>query len=165
MVFTRVEPLRGKPAWLNRWMNRALVGTYYPETAHPISRRLFRLYEPVCRWVLDRPKTTLAIAGAIVLTTLPVFIQLGSEFMPPLYEGSLLFMPTTLPGISVTEAQRLMQVQDQILRGFPEVDRVFGKAGRAETATDPAPFSMMETTVVFKPCAVRMAPRHDLKTS
>ncbi len=73
--------------------------------------------------------------------------------MPPLYEGSLLFMPTTLPGLSVTGAQELMQKQDQILKSFPEVDRVFGKAGRAETATDPAPFSMMETTVLLKPDA------------
>jgi Cu(I)/Ag(I) efflux system membrane protein CusA/SilA len=150
MLFTRVDPLPGK-GWMNRWLNRALVGTYYPEEAHPISRRLFRIYEPVCRWVLDKPRTTIAIAGAVVLTTLPVFWLLGSEFMPPLYEGSLLFMPTTLPGISVTEAQRLMQIQDRILRTFPQVERVFGKAGRAETATDPAPFSMMETTVVLKP--------------
>ena len=84
-------------------------------------------------------------------TTVPVYLRLGSEFMPPLYEGSLLYMPTTLPGISVTEAQRLLQTQDKILHAFPEVETVFGKAGRAETSTDPAPFSMMETTVVLKP--------------
>jgi len=83
--------------------------------------------------------------------TIPAYFKLGSEFMPPLNEGAILYMPTTLPGISVTEAQRLMQVQDKILKSFPEVERVFGKAGRAETATDPAPLSMMETTVILKP--------------
>jgi Cu(I)/Ag(I) efflux system membrane protein CusA/SilA len=84
-------------------------------------------------------------------STVPIYFKLGSEFMPPLYEGSILYMPTTLPGISVTEAERLLQTQDRILKSFPEVDRVFGKAGRAESSTDPAPFSMMETTVLLKP--------------
>jgi Cu(I)/Ag(I) efflux system membrane protein CusA/SilA len=83
--------------------------------------------------------------------TVPVFFRLGSEFMPPLDEGTLLYMPTTLPGMSVTEASRLLQVQDRIIRSFPEVERVFGKAGRVESATDPAPYSMMETVVVLKP--------------
>jgi Cu(I)/Ag(I) efflux system membrane protein CusA/SilA len=86
-----------------------------------------------------------------MLSTVPVYLKLGSEFMPPLYEGTLLYMPTTLPGLSVTEAQKLLQAQDKILKSFPEVERVFGKAGRAETSTDPAPFSMMETTVMLKP--------------
>ena len=87
------------------------------------------------------------IAGALALiaVTVPVYQRLGSEFMPPLDEGALLYMPTTLPGISVAEAQTLLQVQDRILMRFPEVERVLGKAGRAETSTDPAPFSMMET--------------------
>jgi len=151
MLFARIDPYKTRWAWLNAGLNRTLIGTYYPEEKHPVSRRLFQLYEPVCREVLKRPTLTLVIAGLLVLTTIPVFRQLGSEFMPPLYEGSLLFMPTTLPGISVTEAQRLMQIQDHIIRQFPEVERVFGKAGRAETATDPAPFSMMETTIVLKP--------------
>src|SRR5208337_3937143 len=92
----------------------------------------------------------IAAAIAIVVLTLPVFNRLGSEFMPPLNEGTLLYMPTTLPGISVTEAQPLLHIQDRVLRSFPEVERVFGKAGRAETSTDPAPFSMMETTVILK---------------
>ena len=83
--------------------------------------------------------------------TVPVYQKLGSEFMPPLDEGALLYMPTTMPGISVAEAQKLLQVQDRILMRFPEVERVFGKAGRAETSTDPAPFSMMETIVLLKP--------------
>jgi Cu(I)/Ag(I) efflux system membrane protein CusA/SilA len=83
--------------------------------------------------------------------TVPAFLSLGSEFMPPLYEGSILYMPTTLPGISVTETSKLLQAQDRILKSFPEVERVFGKAGRVESSTDPAPFSMMETTVLLKP--------------
>jgi Cu(I)/Ag(I) efflux system membrane protein CusA/SilA len=101
----------------------------------------------VLRW----PKATIAAAFLIVLSTVPAYLRLGHEFMPPLNEGSLLYMPTTLPGISVTEASRLLQVQDRILRSFPEVKSVFGKAGRAESSTDPAPFSMMETTVVLRP--------------
>jgi copper/silver efflux system protein len=94
---------------------------------------------------------TIIAALLIVLLTAPVYFRLGSEFMPPLDEGALLYMPTTLPGISVTEAQRLLQAQDKIIKSFPEVERVFGKAGRAETATDPAPFSMMETVIALKP--------------
>src|SRR5204863_1053960 len=94
---------------------------------------------------------TLAAALALVASTVPVFLGLGSEFMPPLNEGDFLYMPTALPGMSVTEAQRVLQIQDRILRTFPEVERVFGKAGRADTPTDPAPFSMVETTVLLKP--------------
>ncbi|HRI49035.1 MAG TPA: efflux RND transporter permease subunit [Pseudomonadota bacterium] len=151
MIFTRMEPLRFAPrplAWLT---NQLVVGKYYPEERHPISRILFWLYEPVCRAVLRRPLWTLAGAAVLVATTVPVYQRLGSEFMPPLYEGSLLYMPTSLPGMSVTEAARLLTQQDRILRGFPEVQTVFGKAGRAETSTDPAPLSMMETTLVLKP--------------
>ena len=90
-------------------------------------------------------------AVALVVVTVPVFMGLGSEFMPPLDEGDLLFMPTTVPGISVREAQKLLQTQDRILAQFPEVERVLGKAGRAESATDPAPLSMMETVIQLKP--------------
>ena len=115
------------------------VGRYYPEEQHPISKRLFRIYEPACNFVLRHKALTLIVALLLVLTTIPVYFQLGSEFMPPLYEGSLLYMPTTMPGISVAEAQRLLQTMDKQLREFPEVERVFGKAGRAETSTDPAP--------------------------
>jgi Cu(I)/Ag(I) efflux system membrane protein CusA/SilA len=103
--------------------------------------------------VLRHRKATLWIAAALVLATIPIYRQLGSEFMPPLREGSLLYMPTTLPGISVSEAQQLLQAQDRILKSFPEVERVFGKAGRIESSTDPAPFSMMETVVLLKPKA------------
>ncbi|MGA2602494.1 MAG: efflux RND transporter permease subunit, partial [Bryobacteraceae bacterium] len=118
---------------------------------HPISRVLIRLYEPVCAWSLRWKWTVIAAALAIVAVTVPVYRKLGSEFMPPLDEGTLLYMPSTLPGISLSEAQRLMQVQDRIIRAFPEVETVLGKAGRAETSTDPAPLSMMETVVVLKP--------------
>jgi len=151
MMFTRMEPFRFRPRPLAWLVNKLAVGTYYPEEKHPISRLLFRLYEPVCRMVLRRPLLTIAAALALVVSTVPIYLRLGSEFMPPLHEGSILYMPTTLPGLSVTEAARLLQTQDKILRSFPEVETVFGKAGRAETSTDPAPLSMMETTVVLKP--------------
>src|SRR4029078_4790403 len=130
-----------------------VVGKYYPEERHPISRLLFKIYEPPVRWGLRHPKTTIALAVVLVLITVPVYFQLGSEFMPPLNEGVLLFMPTTLPGISIAEAQSLLQLQNKLLMEIPEVEQVFGKAGRADTSTDPAPLSMMETTVLLKPLA------------
>jgi copper/silver efflux system protein len=145
MLFTRMKPLKN---WL---LNAFIVGRYYPEEKHPVSRVLFWLYEGPCRLVLRWPKTTIALAVLIVGTTVPVYLKLGHEFMPPLNEGDILYMPTTFPGISVTEAQRLMETQDKILRQFPEVLSVHGKAGRADTSTDPAPFSMMETVVQLKP--------------
>jgi Cu(I)/Ag(I) efflux system membrane protein CusA/SilA len=151
MLFTRMEPfkIRFRPlAWL---ANTLLVGTYHAEEQHPISRFLHRIYEPPCRFVLRHAWATLAAGVGMVLLTIPIYMKLGSEFMPPLNEGTLLYMPTTLPGMSVGEAQNILQTQDRILRGFPEVESVFGKAGRAETSTDPAPFSMMETTIVLKP--------------
>lgn len=151
MLFARIEPFSFRPRFLAKLATNAFVGTYYAEEKHPISRVLLKLYEPVCRFVLRHPKKIIALAFALVLGSLPVYFQLGREFMPPLAEGTILYMPTTLPGISVTEAQRLLEAQDRILKSFPEVERVFGKAGRAETSTDPAPFSMMETTVILKP--------------
>jgi Cu(I)/Ag(I) efflux system membrane protein CusA/SilA len=151
MIFTRMEPLRFAPRPLCWLTNQLVVGTYYPEERHPISRVLFFVYEPVCRAVLRRPLWTLAGAALLLASTIPIYQRLGSEFMPPLYEGSLLYMPTSLPGMSVTEAARLLSEQDRLLRRFPEVQTVFGKAGRAETSTDPAPLSMMETTLVLKP--------------
>jgi Cu(I)/Ag(I) efflux system membrane protein CusA/SilA len=128
-----------------------LVGTIHSEEKHPISRVLMRSTSRWCAWSLRWKWLVIAGALALVAVTVPVFQKLGSEFMPPLDEGALLFMPTTLPGISVAEAQRLMQAQDRILMRFPEVERVLGKAGRAETSTDPAPFSMMETMISLKP--------------
>lgn len=151
MMFTRMDYLHFRPQWLSKIWNTVTVGRYYSEEKHPISKILFKIYEPACRWVLEHRVKTIVASLLLVLTTIPVYLRLGSEFMPPLYEGSLLYMPTTLPGLSVTQAQKLMQTMDKVLMGFPEVDRVFGKAGRAETSTDPAPFSMMETTVLLKP--------------
>ncbi|MDX6768786.1 MAG: CusA/CzcA family heavy metal efflux RND transporter [Elusimicrobiota bacterium] len=151
LLFTRLEPYTFRPHWLSRLATVLLVGRIYPEEQHPISRPLFAFYQPIVEWVIDRRKQVVLAAAAFVALTVPIYFLLGSEFMPPLYEGTILYMPTTLPGISVTEAQKLLQTQDRILKSFPEVERVFGKAGRAETSTDPAPFSMMETTVVLKP--------------
>lgn len=151
MLFTRVSEFKFRPRPVAAVANAVLVGRYYSEEQHPVSRVLFRLYEKPCRWVLKHPWAVIGISIALVATTVPAFLKLGSEFMPPLNEGVILYMPTTMPGISVTEAQRLMQTQDRLLRTFPEVVSVFGKAGRADTSTDPAPFSMMETTVVLKP--------------
>jgi Cu(I)/Ag(I) efflux system membrane protein CusA/SilA len=151
MMFTRMDPIRARPRWLGRALTTALVGRYYPEEKHPISKILFRLYEKPCRLVLRHPKKVIALSALVVATTVPVYMKLGHEFMPPLNEGVILYMPTTLPGLSVTEAQRLMQIEDRILKSFPEAVSVWGKAGRADTSTDPAPFSMMETTVVLRP--------------
>ncbi len=151
MLFSRVDPFRLKKKWLEKIANTLLVGTYHPEEEHPISRVLFRLYDGPCRWVLEHPKRVIAGAALLVAVSIPVYFRLGSEFMPPLNEGTILYMPTTLPGISVTEARNLLLAQDKILATFPEVETIFGKSGRAETSTDPAPLSMMETTVQLKP--------------
>ena len=126
-------------------------GRIRPESRNPINRLLIALYAPVVRGVLRFRKTTIALAILALILTVPAFVRLGSEFMPPLNEGMIFYMPTTLPGISVTQASRLLQMQDRMLKTFPEVEWVFGKAGRAETSTDPAPFSMGETTVMLKP--------------
>ncbi len=152
MMFARIEPFRFRPAWLSWAATRALVGTYQSEERHPVSRLMHRLYERPCRFVVRHARATIAVAALLVATTIPAYLRLGSEFMPPLDEGTILFMPSAVePGMSVAEAQRALQVQDKILMTFPEVERVFGKAGRANTSTDPAPFTMMETTVLLKP--------------
>lgn len=151
MLFARVEPFRFKPGWFAKIASNVAVGKYYSEEKHPISVFLHRIYEPPCRFLVKHAKTTVMVAALLVVGTIPAYLSLGSEFMPPLNEGTLLYMPTTLPGLSQTEAQRILQVQDRLIRTVPEVDRVFGKAGRADTATDPAPFSMMETVIVLKP--------------
>ncbi len=126
-------------------------GRIRPEGRNPVNRFLIALYMPVIQWVLRFRKTTIALALLALILTVPAFMRLGSEFMPPLNEGMIFYMPTTLPGISVTQSSRLLQMQDRILKSFPEVEWVLGKAGRAETSTDPAPFSMGETTVMLKP--------------
>jgi len=151
LLFTHARNFGFRPRWLCRVTNAVLVGKIEPEEKHPLSRFLMRVYQPVVEFVLAHKWAVVIAAVAVVAATVPIYQRLGSEFMPPLNEGVILYMPSTLPGISVTEAQQLLQVQDRILRQFPEVERVLGKAGRAETSTDPAPFSMMETTVVLKP--------------
>ncbi len=126
-------------------------GRIRPARSNPITRVLMALYRPVLRrilaWRWAVLALTLAAAGA---TAIPIS-RLGSEFMPPLWEGDLLYMPTTLPGVSITKAREILQQTDRILRDFPEVEQVFGKVGRADTATDPAPLSMIETTILLKP--------------
>jgi Cu(I)/Ag(I) efflux system membrane protein CusA/SilA len=151
LLFTHMKNFEFRPRWLARVTNAVLVGTIHSEETHPISKILIRLYAPVCELALRWKWVVLAGSVTLVVLTVPVFEKLGSEFMPPFDEGSLLYMPSTLPGISVTQAQQLMQVQDRIIKKFPEVSTVLGKAGRAETSTDPAPFSMMETVIVLKP--------------
>jgi Cu(I)/Ag(I) efflux system membrane protein CusA/SilA len=151
MLLTRRERFAFRPGWLASAANAAFVGTIRPEERHPVSRFLMRVYEPAARWTLDHKGAVFAIALVLMASTIPVFLGLGSEFMPPLEEGALFYMPTTMPGISATEAQRILQITDRVLKGFPEVARVLGKAGRAETATDPAPLSMFETVIVLEP--------------
>jgi Cu(I)/Ag(I) efflux system membrane protein CusA/SilA len=153
MLFTRRKPFSFQPRWLCRVTNALVVGAIHAEEKHPISRPLIRLYQPVAAWALRWNWAVIAAALALVAVTVPVFYKLGSEFMPPLDEGSILYMPSTAPGISLTEAQKLLQVTDRIIKQFPEVDRVLGKAGRAETSTDPAPLSMLETVIILKPTA------------
>jgi Cu(I)/Ag(I) efflux system membrane protein CusA/SilA len=126
-------------------------GRITPEKRNPISRFLIRLYEPIVRFIIKWRRATVALALIILVVTIPFFFKLGSEFMPPLNEGSLMDMPITQPGISITEVSRILQVRDKIIKQFPEVETVFGKIGRAETPTDPAPISMFETTITLKP--------------
>ena len=151
LLFTHAKNFEFRPRILARLVNAVLVGKIRQEEHHPISRVLIQVYQPVAAWTLRWKWLVLAGAFALVYVTVPVYNKLGSEFMPPLDEGALLFMPTTVPGISATEAQRLLQMQDRIIARFPEVDQVLGKAGRAETSTDPAPLSMAETIVTLKP--------------
>ncbi len=125
-------------------------GKIRSENKHPLSKVLIRMYRPVIRFVLKHRLATILVAVLIVLATLFPLSKLGSEFMPPLNEGDLLYMPTTLPGISITKAKELLQQTDRIIASFPEVESVFGKIGRADTATDPAPLTMIETTITLK---------------
>jgi len=128
-----------------------IKGKITPEERNPVNRGLVRIYNPVVKFALRFKKAVLLGALAIVIITLIPFSRLGSEFMPPLNEGSILYMPTAVPGMSITEAAKILNAQDRMLMKFPEVERVFGKIGRAETATDPAPLSMVETVVTLKP--------------
>ena len=126
-------------------------GRILPERRNPLSRLLVFLYRPVIRAAIRVRWLTIAVAVVVLSATWYPLQRIGSEFMPPLYEGDLLYMPTTDPGISITKARQLLQQTDRIIASFPEVERVFGKVGRADTATDPAPLSMIETTIMLKP--------------
>jgi Cu(I)/Ag(I) efflux system membrane protein CusA/SilA len=126
-------------------------GKIAPEHKNPVNRFLIWMYQPVAHWALRFPKIVLLLAAVVLALTVPAFMKLGSEFMPPLYEGSLLYMPTGLPGQSITQTAHVTQLEDKIIKQFPEVVSVFGKGGRARTSTDPAPLEMGEATIVLKP--------------
>jgi Cu(I)/Ag(I) efflux system membrane protein CusA/SilA len=155
MAFAALVSITLAPALMSLFIR----GKIRHEKDHPVSRAMIRVYRPFAWVALKNPKTTIAIGLAAVLSAVPMAMRLGNEFMPPLNEGDLLYMPTTFPNISIEEAKRYLQVQDRIIRGFPEVEHVFGKAGRSETPTDPAPLSMVETVVKLRPReAWRMVP-------
>jgi Cu(I)/Ag(I) efflux system membrane protein CusA/SilA len=151
LYFTRLRQFEFRPRWLCRVSNAVMVGKIRPEEKHPISRVLLALYRPVAEWSLSHKWLVACLTFLLMVATVPVAGKLGSEFMPPMDEGALLYMPSTMPGISIAEAQKLLQTTDRIIKGFPEVERVLGKAGRAETATDPAPLSMIETVIILRP--------------
>ena len=135
------------PVLMGYWVR----GKILPEKKNPLNRLLIGIYHPVADFVLKFPKLMILFLVVMLGITWLPFSRIGSEFMPPLYEGDLLYMPTTLPGISITKARELLQQTDKIIRQFPEVEHVFGKVGRAETATDPAGLDMIETTIMLKP--------------
>jgi Cu(I)/Ag(I) efflux system membrane protein CusA/SilA len=132
-------------------MGWLIKGKIPPEDANPINRWLAHIYRPAIDWVLAKPKQTLLIAGLVFATSLWPISQMGGEFIPQMDEGDLLYMPSALPGISTAKASQLLQQTDRLIKTVPEVERVFGKAGRADTATDPAPLEMFETIIRFKP--------------
>jgi len=134
-------------------MGYLIRGRIPKETANPLNRALMALYRPALEAVLRRPRLTLLVAAVVLAATAVPAMRLGGEFMPPLDEGDLLYMPSALPGLSVAKASELLQQTDRLIKTVPEVERVFGKAGRADTATDPAPLEMFETTIQFKPKA------------
>jgi len=135
------------PVLMGYWIR----GKLPDESRNPLNRGLIRVYRPALDAVLDHPKTTIAVAVLILATTLWPMSRLGGEFLPPMDEGDLLYMPSALPGLSAQKAAQLLQQTDRMIRTVPEVETVFGKAGRAESATDPAPLEMFETTIRFKP--------------
>jgi Cu(I)/Ag(I) efflux system membrane protein CusA/SilA len=132
-------------------MTMLMRGKFRPENENPVTKLFIKIYDPVIHWVLKHRKITIAINIIALLITIPMIMHTGSEFMPPLDEGSILYMPVTMPNISITEANRILQEQDKIIKSVPEVAHVLGKAGRAETATDNAPLSMVETIILLKP--------------
>jgi Cu(I)/Ag(I) efflux system membrane protein CusA/SilA len=128
-----------------------LKGKFKSDRANPVNRGMERIYGPVLRWCLEWRKTTIGVNILALAIAVPMMMSLGTEFMPPLNEGSILFMPVTLPDVSNAEIKRILQVQDKIIKSVPEVDQVLGKAGRASTATDNSPLSMIETIIMLKP--------------
>ena len=155
LAFTKTYAM-GAAAFLSVTLVPVLMGWFIrgrikPEQANPLNRLLIRIYHPLVDVVLRWRKLTLFAALVAMLSIAWPLSKMGSEFMPALYEGDLLYMPTTLPGLSVTKAKEVLQQTDRIIRQFPEVEHVFGKIGRAETATDPAPMMMIETTITLKP--------------
>ena len=147
MLFSAILSITFAPA-----MRDLLIrGRIFPEHRHPVSRAIIKVYRPFVFVALRNPKSTIAIGLFAVLSAVPLGMKLGHEFMPPLNEGDLLYMPITFPNISIEEAKRQLQAQDRVLKSFPEVESVFGKIGRAETPTDPAPITMVETTIRLKP--------------
>lgn len=155
LAFTKTYSMAGAailsitlvPVLMGYWIR----GNIKPEEKNPINRFLIKIYHPVVDFVIKHWKSVILTTLVLMALTYIPYSQLGSEFMPPLYEGDLLYMPTTLPGISITKAKELLQQTDKIIASFPEVEHVFGKIGRAETATDPAGLDMMETTIMLKP--------------
>lgn len=128
-----------------------IKGKIKPEKENPLNRTIIKIYDPIIRFVLKAPYKIIALSLLLCLVSLPIVGKIGSEFMPPLNEGSILYMPTSSPGIGITEAARLTQIQDKLIMRVPEVETVFGKVGRADTPTDPAPLDMWETTITLKP--------------
>mgnify|MGYP001290610358 CR=1 FL=1 len=147
MFFAAISAITLAPAL----MTMLIKGRIHSESNHPVSKLLIKVYKPFVYVALRNPKTTIAIGLMAILATIPMFPKIGSEFMPPLNEGDILYMPTTFPNISIEQAKQYMQFQDRVIKSFPEVVSVYGKAGRAETATDPAPLNMLETVVQLKP--------------
>jgi Cu(I)/Ag(I) efflux system membrane protein CusA/SilA len=151
LLIAEKERFSFRPVWLCRALNALFFGTIRPEEENRLSRTLMRIYEPVLNWTLQNKRVVFAGAAAIVLVTVPVAMSLGSEFLPSIDEGAILYMPTSMPGISVSQASGVLQASDAILAQFPQVEHVLGKAGRADTASDPAPLSMLETLITLKP--------------
>ncbi len=147
MFFAAIVAITLAPALMTLFIR----GKIRHESEHPISKFLIKLYKPFVFVALRNPKSTIAIGLVAIAATIPMIPKIGSEFMPPLNEGDVLYMPTTFPNISIEQAKQYMQYQDRVIKSFPEVVSVYGKAGRAETATDPAPLSMLETVVQLRP--------------
>ena len=150
MLFSREKEFQTRSSILNQILNFLLIGKYTPEDTHKVSKFAQSVYGPLLSHALQFPKVTLGVAALSVLASIPIYLNLGKEFMPKLNEGSLLYMPTSTPGISTSEAQRLLTLQNKIIMDTPEVQSVFGKAGRASTATDTAPLSMIESVIELK---------------